>query len=202
MNYTYLPSTPYSSTPTIIMTTPPTSRKTLNLESNPLVSLLVHDWISHRPPTLNQPGRSPSPTRPTPRSGSLAELLLGMNTASLSRISTTINGTAELVQFGSEQESWYKAQHLANNTFGRSEEGELSGLMGGGSFSRDRDDPASSTNEHDVGEGDGGTKYYVEDDQVRVVVVRVTDGRIADWKGQTRDWSVTAENCSALPNGV
>jgi hypothetical protein len=125
-----------------------------------------------------------------------------MNTASLSRISTTINGTAELVPFGSEQESWYKAQHLANNTFGRSEEGELSGLVGGGSFSRDRDVPTSSTNEHDVGEGDGGTKYYVEDDQVRVVVVRVTDGRIADWKGQTRDWSVTAENCSALPNGV
>jgi hypothetical protein len=124
-----------------------------------------------------------------------------MNTASLSRISTTINGTAELIPFGSEQESWYKAQHLANNTFGRSEEGELSGLVGAGAFSSDRDVRTSPTNEHDVGEGDGGRKYYVEDDQVRVVVVRVTDGRIADWKGQTRDWVVAAESRSARLNG-
>ncbi|KAH7381672.1 hypothetical protein BKA66DRAFT_391592, partial [Pyrenochaeta sp. MPI-SDFR-AT-0127] len=122
MNYTYLPSTPYCQTPIIIMTTPSSSRKTLNLESNSRVSLLVHDWISHRPPTLNQAGRSPSPTRSAPRSGSLAELLLGMNTASLSRISTTINGTAELVPSGSQEEDWYKAQHLANNTFGPSGE--------------------------------------------------------------------------------
>ncbi|EFQ92887.1 hypothetical protein PTT_09965 [Pyrenophora teres f. teres 0-1] len=99
------------------MTTPSSSRKTQNLESNSLVSLLVHDWVSHRPPTLNQPGRSPSPSRPVPRSGSLAELLLGMNTASLSRISTTINGIAELVPSGTEEETWYKAQHVANNTF-------------------------------------------------------------------------------------
>ncbi|KAF1913577.1 pyridoxamine phosphate oxidase-like protein [Ampelomyces quisqualis] len=201
MNYTYLPSTPYSSTPIIIMTTPPASRKTLNLESNPLVSLLVHDWISHRPPTLSQPGRSPSPTSPTLRSGSLAELLLGMNTASLSRISTTINGTAELIPFGSDQESWYKAQHLANNTFGRSGEGEISGLGGSVNFSGQHTVRMSPANDHDVGEGDGGTKCYVEDDQVRVIVVRVTDGRIADWKGQTRDWTVAAETCSA-PLGV
>jgi hypothetical protein len=40
MNYTYLPSTPYSPHPTIIMTTPPSSQKTHNLVSNPLVSLL------------------------------------------------------------------------------------------------------------------------------------------------------------------
>ncbi|OCL07587.1 hypothetical protein AOQ84DRAFT_294802, partial [Glonium stellatum] len=43
MNYTYLPSSPYTRTPAIIMTTPPTSHKTHNLASNPLVSLLVHD---------------------------------------------------------------------------------------------------------------------------------------------------------------
>ncbi|KAH7078555.1 pyridoxamine phosphate oxidase-like protein [Paraphoma chrysanthemicola] len=197
MNYTYLPSTPYSSTPIIIMTTPPSSRKTHNLESNPLVSLLVHDWISHRPPTLNQPGRSPSPTRFTPRTGSLAELLLGMNTASLSRISTTINGTAELVPFRSDEESWYKAQHLANNTFSSNEDNDEVGSPGGALWAiRSRN---SGTVSGDA-EGDGGTKCYVEDDDVRVVVVRISGGRTADWRGQTRDWSVATEATSQPVN--
>jgi hypothetical protein len=191
MNYTYLPSTPYSSTPIIIMTTPPTSRKTLNLESNPLVSLLVHDWVSHRPPTLSQPGRSPSPTRPTPRSGSLAELLLGMNTASLSRISTTINGIAETIPAGSDEEVWYKAQHLANNTFSSSgEETYASSPTGGGLWGGSRGSADAAVN-GESGEGDGGTKCYVEGKEVRVVVVRIQDGRIADWEGQVRDWSLS-----------
>lgn len=180
------------------MTTPASSRKTQNLESNALVSLLVHDWISHRPPTLGQPGRSPSPARPAPRSGSLAELLLGINTASLSRISTTINGISELVPCGSEQESWYKAQHLANNTFGPGEEAVNSdsaigqGLWGGGGL---------GTEVRDVNEGDGGTKCYVEGDEVRVVVVKIQDGRIADWKGQVRDWKLSME-AATISNGV
>jgi hypothetical protein len=190
MNYTYLPSTPFSPTPTIIMTTPPSSRKTLNLESNPLVSLLVHDWVSHRPPTLGGPARSPSPTRPNPRSGSLAELLLGMNTASLSRISTTINGRARIVDSGSEEEAWCKKQHLENNTFGSTEDGYASspvdgGLWGGGGLERQ--------GHEDAQEGDGGTKCYVEGEEVRVVVVRIHGGRIADWKGAVRDWLVGEE---------
>ena len=198
MNYTYLPSTPFSPHPTIIMTTPPSSRKTLNLEENPLVSLLVHDWVSHRPPTLGQPGRSPSPTRPNPRSGSLAELLLGMNTASLSRISTTINGLARLVPSGSDEEAWCKAQHLAHNTFGPTEDSYSSspvtgGLWGGGGL---------ETQQEDIREGDGGTKCYVEGEEVRVVVVRIRDGRIADWKGQVRDWALGNEEGAALVNGV
>lgn len=192
MNYTYLPSTPYGETPIIIMTTPSSSRKTHNLESNALVSLLAHDWISHRPPTLSQPGRSPSPARPPPRSGSLAELLLGMNTASLSRISTTINGIAELVPSDSQEETWYKAQHLANNTFGPGGEDVFSslpasqGLWGGGGLNN------GESGYEDSIEGDGGTKCYVEGEEVRVVVVKIRDGRIADWKGQVRDWSLNA----------
>ncbi|KAJ5111135.1 hypothetical protein N7532_001670 [Penicillium argentinense] len=51
MSYTYLPSTPFEPYPTIIMTTNPASRKTNHLLRNPRVSLLVHDWVSHRPPT-------------------------------------------------------------------------------------------------------------------------------------------------------
>lgn len=202
MNYTYLPNTPFSPAPTVIMTTPPTSQKTLNLESNPLVSLLVHDWISHRPPTLNQPGRSPSPTHLPPRSGSLAELLLGINTASLSRISTTINGVAELIPFRSEQERWYKAQHLANNTFGRTEDGDYPNSFGGGDLWREGTQSTFSTNEGDIGEGDGGTKCYVEDDEARVVIVRITGGRIADWRGQTRDWTVAPHLVTDVVNGI
>ncbi|XPS93998.1 hypothetical protein M3J09_003324, partial [Ascochyta lentis] len=196
MNYTYLPSTPFSATPIIIMTTPSSSRKTDNLESNARVSLLVHDWISHRPPTLSQQGRSPSPSAPGPRSGSLAELLLGMNTASLSRISTTINGVAEIVPGGSEQEAWYRAQHLANNTFGPSDEDICSsspvggGLWGGGGLAR------TNPEEDETREGDGGTRCYVEGDEVKVVVVKIKDGRIADWKGQVRDWTLEEQDRS------
>jgi hypothetical protein len=202
MNYTYLPSTPYSSSPIIIMTTPSSSRKTDNLESNARVSLLVHDWISHRPPTLGQQGRSPSPSAPGPRSGSLAELLLGMNTASLSRISTTINGVAEIISSGSEEERWYRAQHLANNTFGPADEDAFSsspgdgGLWGGGGFTR------TETRQGDTREGDGGTRCYVEGDEVKVVVVKIKDGRIADWKGQVRDWAVHSDATAPLVNGT
>jgi len=202
MNYTYLPSTPYCSSPIIIMTTPSSSRKTQNLESNSLVSLLVHDWVSHRPPTLSQPGRSPSPSRPAPRSGSLAELLLGMNTASLSRISTTINGVAELVPSGTEEETWYKAQHVANNTFSPGGEDTYSsspvgeGLWGGGGLG------TGTAADEVLREGDGGTKCYVEGAEVRVVIVKVRDGRIADWKGQVRDWSLSEQTRESVVNGT
>jgi hypothetical protein len=193
MNYTYLQQTPYCSTPIIIMTTPPSSRKTLNLADNPLVSLLVHDWVSHRPPTLSQPGRAPSPTRGGPRQGSLAELLLGINSASLSRISTNINGVAEIVPHGSEQEAWYKEQHLANNTFEPSEDTASTSPVGSGLWGQE-----------ETREGDGGTRCYVEGEEVRVVVVKIKDGRIADWKGQVRDWVVRGEGEGepALTNGV
>lgn len=43
MNYTYLPSSPYSTSPVIVMTTNAASRKITNIVSNPSVSLLVHD---------------------------------------------------------------------------------------------------------------------------------------------------------------
>lgn len=55
MNYTYLPSSPHSSAPVIVMTTNPASRKTTNIVANPNVSLLVHDCESirrPRPPAL------------------------------------------------------------------------------------------------------------------------------------------------------
>jgi hypothetical protein len=124
-----------------------------------------------------------------------------MNTASLSRISTTINGVATTVPSGSAEESWYKAQHLANNTFGPSGEESYSssptggGLWGGGRLT------AETAENRESGEGDGGTKCYVEGKEVRVVVVSIRDGRIADWEGQVRDWRVSEEYSTAL-NGI
>jgi hypothetical protein len=202
MNYTYLPCSPYTSSPTIIMTTPPSSRKTHNLASNPLVSLLVHDWVSHRPPTLSQPGRSVSPDRGGGSGGgrgggrgSLAELLLGMNTASLSRISTTINGTAELVPAGTEEEAWFKARHVENNTFGDASAFSSSPTTAGGGLW------GGLGGEDGDAEGDGGKKCFIEGEEVRVVVVRIRDGRIADWRGSVRDWAVRGEG-ERLANGV
>ncbi|KAG9230230.1 hypothetical protein BJ875DRAFT_385617 [Amylocarpus encephaloides] len=183
MNYTYLPSSPFSSSPTIVMTTNPSSKKTTNLISNPHVSLLVHDWVSHRPPTTNRRGsaneRAGSPPREAGKS-SLAALLLGLNTSALSSISATINGEARVVEGGSEEEGWLRERHLENHDF---ENGD-----GGGAWRE--------------GEGrdcDGGRGSFIEGEGVKVVVVRITDGRVSDWKGAVRDWSLVG---GGLVNGV
>ncbi|KAL1963793.1 hypothetical protein VTN77DRAFT_7859 [Rasamsonia byssochlamydoides] len=174
MSYTYLPSTPFDPHPTIIMTTNPASRKTINLESNPRVSLLVHDWVSHRPPT-----RSPNPAGardgsppPAATRSSLASLLLNLNTSALSSISTTITGTARFVEPGSEEERWCKERHLENNTFVTAPGEETL-------FGQRR--------------GSGVAEYPSIDDSSRVVTVRVKQGRIADWKGGVRDWLLVNE---------
>ena len=178
MNYTYLPSTPFDPTPVIIMTTNPSSKKTLNLINNPRVSLLVHDWVSHRPPT-----RAPDPTRegsPPPQAtrSSLASLLLNINTSALSSISATINGEARIVEQGSEEETWCKERHLENNTFGDQAREER------GFFGATPSAPQSA--------GDGGTSCFIEGEEVRVVLVRVREGRIADWKGGVKDWTLVS----------
>ena len=178
MNYTYLPSTPFDPTPVIIMTTNPSSKKTLNLINNPRVSLLVHDWVSHRPPT-----RAPDPTRegsPPPQAtrSSLASLLLNINTSALSSISATINGEARILEQGSEEEKWCKEKHLENNTFG-DQAREERGFFGA------TQSPLQS-------EGDGGASCFIEGEEVRVVLVGVRAGRIADWKGGVKDWTLVS----------
>lgn len=196
MNYTYLPSTPYSATPTIIMTTNPSSRKTHNLISNPNVSLLVHDWVSHRPArrrdSTADADRTGSPP-PEARGSSLAALLLNLNTSALSSISATINGEARVVEAGTDEDRYLRARHLENNTFGDEE----------GDEARRRDLGAG----HADGDGDGGRGCFIEGEEVRVVVVRIRDGRVADWKGAVRDWVLRSETQEAgvterLVNGV
>lgn len=183
MSYTYLPSTPFDPCPTIIMTTNPSSRKTNHLLTNPQVSLLVHDWVSHRPPTRHSGDREGSPPPAATRS-SLASLLFNLNTSALSSISTTITGSARFLEPGSEEETWCKARHLENNTF----EEEMS-LIG----------------QQQPPEGQRRPSLSIDGD-ARVVTVRAREGRIADWKGGVRDWRVVTESpgqsATELPNGV
>lgn len=186
MNYTYLPSNPYSSDPTIIMTTNPSSKKTLNLVANPRVSLLVHDWVSHRPPTRAQDARDGSPPPQGTRS-SLASMLLNINTSALSRISATLNGSARIVDTGSDEEKWCKQAHLENNTFGEN------GADGASMFGTS---PAASS-------GDGGRSCFIESEDVRVVVIKISDGRIADFKGSVQDFVVDSNaQQSPVVNGI
>lgn len=50
-------------------------------------------------------------------------MLMQMNSAAVSSISATINGSATVLEKGSEEERWCKEQHLANNTFEEAEGG-------------------------------------------------------------------------------
>lgn len=148
------------------MTTPPSTQKTLNLEANPRVSLLVHDWVSHRPPTLSS-SPSVNTTSPTDQHrSSLATLLLGLNTASLSRISVSLNGEARFLEPGSEEESWYKTQHREHNTFdGAPEAGPLGAVT-----------------------EDGSDGSYISGEEVRAVIVKIKGGRISDWNEMVKDF--------------
>ncbi|EPE25194.1 FMN-binding split barrel [Glarea lozoyensis ATCC 20868] len=186
MNYTYLPTSPHSTSPTIIMTTNPSSKKTNNLITNPHVSILVHDWVSHRPPTNRRGSTAERTGSPPPEASrsSLAALLLNLNTSAISSISATINGEARLVERGTEEERYYKEQHLENNTFDGGEEN-------GGGWDRRED-------------CDGGRESFIEGEDVRVVVVKITNGRVSDWKGAVRDWSLEGQEAEGerLVNGV
>ncbi|KAI1379921.1 hypothetical protein F4677DRAFT_408001 [Hypoxylon crocopeplum] len=189
MNYTYIPSSQYSAAPVIVMTTNPSSKKTNNLVVNPNVSLLVHDWVSHRPPTQGRRmsgGASGSSPGPEHRS-SLASLLLNLNTSAISSISATINGTAELVAPGSAEEAFYRGQHLENNTFDSDGGGVL---FNGGQA------------QHVNAQDDGGRECFVAGEEVRVILVHVKDIRTSDWKGGVKDWVLVPDDGSAGVNGV
>lgn len=183
MNYTFLPQYTWGDSkpePVILMTTNTQSLKTQNLSANPRVSILVHDWSSHRPPTAaTVPGneaRSGSPPAAA-RGSSLATLLLNLNTSALSSISTTISGQARFLEAGSEEEKWCKEAHLANNTF----EGQLSTEAGYFGSTGAVQQPSMDA---------GG---YIEGSDVRVVLVPLLKGRISDFKGGIRDWQIVSE---------
>jgi hypothetical protein len=176
MNYTYLPTSPYPlpsissatitaslSGPVIILTVQPSSKKALNLLSNPRVSLLVHDWVSHRASfssTTNPLSSHPNSDQPPVQQSSLAALLTNLNTASLSSISATLFGYAHLIPSGSEQEEFYRKIHTKNCA------------------------------------GAGESMCYIEDQDARIVVVRVSWARVADYKGLVKNWVASGEEDS------
>lgn len=198
MNYTYLPSSPHSpSEPVIVMTTNPASKKMANLTTNPHVSLLVHDWVSHRPPTTTSRRLSGGASSVSPSRSSLASLLLNLNTSAMSSISATINGSARVVAAGTDEERFYRQAHLDNNTFDDDPSAGFNpfGQPAGGGQS------ASGTAE------DGGRECFVAGEEVRVIIVAVRGVRISDWKGNVKDWELVPPAAGdhqqpALVNGV
>lgn len=142
--------------------------------------------VSHRPPTQGRrPSGGGSPSR-TEHHSSLASLLLDLNNSAISSISATINGTATLVDSGSDEEAFYRKQHLENNT-----------------FEADAPNPLLNHREGDQ-PGDGGREVFLAGDEVRVIVVKIADVRTSDWKGGVRDWVLVPEENAggADANGV
>ena len=78
---------------------------------------------------------------------------------------------------GSEEERWCKARHVENNTFGEGEDEQ--GLFRTGSGG------GMEVNE--------GASHFIEGEEVRVVLVGVREGRIADWKGGVKDWTLAPD---------
>ncbi|KAI1324585.1 pyridoxamine 5'-phosphate oxidase [Xylariaceae sp. FL0255] len=176
MNYTYLPASKHPSGPVIIMTTNPSSKKFNNLQANPNVSVLVHDWVSHRPATR----RLSSGNRPE-RLSNLASFLVSLNTNAVSNISVSINGTAEIVKersSGGKTEEFYRQIHVENNTF-----------------------DAEGADQHDSGVEDGGRDCFVANEDVQVILVHIRDGRTSDWKGSVKDWVLSPQSARET-NGV
>lgn len=181
MSYTYIPPTSIFEQPQeassnngggpgkIIMLFSSTTRKHSNISSNPHVSLLVHDWSSHRPSqstasvapadggfVTGSPPRSPSTS--TGGASGLALLLQNLNSSSLSTHSHTIRGYAKILEDGSEEERYYRQKHVEGN------QGE-------------------------------DLRCFIEGDEgSRVVVVDVEGGRSSDWKGGVTDWGLAEES--------
>lgn len=88
----------------------------------------------------------------------------------MSSISATIGGAARLAPTGSDEEKFYVAQHLENNTF---EDPDGSALF----------TPAAT-------HGEADTSRFVAGEDVRVIIVDIKTVRISDFKGNVRDWAL------------
>ncbi|EPS42607.1 hypothetical protein H072_3358 [Dactylellina haptotyla CBS 200.50] len=128
MAYTYIPPTKTyqaASLPTvlsntsgpgvIIMLLSPTTKKLSNVSSNPHVSLLVHDWISQRPPGTSGLAAPLSPSA-APLSP-LAQFLQNLNSSELKSYSHTMRGYARILEAGGDEEKYYKDIHKEANKF-------------------------------------------------------------------------------------
>jgi len=136
-------------------------------------------------------GGSPGPEHRS----SLAALLFNLNTSAVSSISATINGSARLVDRGTDEERFYREKHLENNTF-ESEPSAAADILRRGSVA-----PQQQTADG----AEGSRDPFLAGEEARVVVVGIKDVRISDYKGAVRDWVITApgqqEGQGAAVNG-
>lgn len=100
----------------------------------------------------------------------------------MSSISATINGSAQLIPAGSEEESYYRDQHLENNTF-------------------DSEGPVAFNRQPQGGVEDGGRECFVAGEEVQVILVHIKDIRTSDWKGGVRDWVLIPGHNGSNING-
>lgn len=96
MNYTYI-----ADEQAIVLTTRKSSTTYINLSQNPLVSVLVHDWVTARSRVV---GGEPS----------LLELLQNINQNEISSMSVTLNGSAREVADIAEAEKYLAKHEKAN----------------------------------------------------------------------------------------
>ncbi|ODV79137.1 uncharacterized protein CANTADRAFT_51664 [Suhomyces tanzawaensis NRRL Y-17324] len=110
MNYTYYHG---SEGDYIIISTPKKTTKYENIVANPIVSLLVHDWISAKD---NNSGEDKSGA-PNERRNSLFEMLANINKNELGRVSVMITGTSTILDKEKDATSFefYKSLHLNNS---------------------------------------------------------------------------------------
>ncbi|CCE64820.1 hypothetical protein TPHA_0I03190 [Tetrapisispora phaffii CBS 4417] len=127
MNYIYVPQDklfrPADIYDYIIFATPQNTEKYHNMEANPVVALLFHDWVTANNLSIKKKSLSQTNT-PEPGASGIVEsappskllnLLQELNQAELNEMSATIIGHAYIVSQDSEEESHYKKLLLKVN---------------------------------------------------------------------------------------
>lgn len=104
MNYTYYRD---GDLDVVIMLLPRSLVKLANIQQNPEVALLIHDWISAK-------DNQPSGDNPNSRRNSLYEMLANINKNEISRVLVQIQGRAEILDPNDPKFSLYKLLHLNN----------------------------------------------------------------------------------------
>jgi pyridoxamine 5'-phosphate oxidase-like protein len=168
MQFTYLPSSPYTRSPVVVMFTDPASKKAHNLMANPKVSLLIHDMVPQR--------------HASGEGGSLSAYIRNITTMAAliphsgETTSATINGSARVVEAGSEEEGFFREKHLRKLTPGLLTAPTLQSVRGGNGVADER------------AEG-----FIWSGKDIRVVVVEIRDVRMSDPSGNATVYVIEPE---------
>lgn len=102
---------------------------------------------------------------------------------------------------GSEEERWFLARHLENHTFDSGHHA-VGGSSGGPETEQQHQQRNGQRSEADgdrreTAAATGFAGFASDVEAVRVIVVRITDVRISDWKGGVRDWELGSPDGTA-----